>query len=91
MNKLIRYEGEPIGFRITGTIDQGMQLLAKIRKTRLADSINCTVSPQTGYWDITVPGGDDLPAGEYNVAVLIKQGDVTVTASSFVLSIIEQP
>jgi hypothetical protein len=90
-NTITRYQGEPIGFRITGSIEAGMTLSAKIKRTTATASIVCTVTAVQGGWDVVVPGGELLPAADYVVSVIVKQSAVTVSVESFNVLIAPQP
>lgn len=90
-NTITRYQGEPISFRISGSIESGMTLGARFKRTTATASIVCTVTAGQGYWDVVVPGGETLPAGDYVASVIVKQGATTISVEPFNVLIAPQP
>jgi hypothetical protein len=88
---ITRYQGEAMSFKVSGSIEQGLTLSAKISRIAGGSSTACTVTPETGYWMIDVPNAESLTTGDYRIAIIIKSGSSTIAVEDFTLSILPQP
>lgn len=83
-----RYTGQQVSFSVNGTLGAGQTLEAKNERYNSNDGTACTVSAVSGGWVITVPNGDALPVGRYDLILIVKAGGSIIADTKFTYQIV---